>query len=39
MGQPLLGIRENIHHLTAEVVKQYKANHYTGDKTVVSVAG
>lgn len=39
MGQPVLGIRENIHQMTEEMIKEFMTNHYTGSNTVVSVAG
>eukprot|EP00331_Platyophrya_macrostoma_P018285 CAMPEP_0176471272 /NCGR_PEP_ID=MMETSP0127-20121128/41036_1 /TAXON_ID=938130 /ORGANISM="Platyophrya macrostoma, Strain WH" /LENGTH=317 /DNA_ID=CAMNT_0017865893 /DNA_START=255 /DNA_END=1208 /DNA_ORIENTATION=+ len=39
MGQPILGIRENIRRITQEMVKEYHATNYIGPNIVVAGAG
>lgn len=39
LGQPLMGIRDNLHNVTADQVQAFHKQNYVGSKTVVSVAG
>jgi processing peptidase subunit beta len=39
MGQPILGIRENIGVINQDMIKEFHANHYVGQNIVVVGAG
>ena len=39
LGQPLMGIRDNLHNVTADQVQAFHKQNYVGTRTVVSVAG
>lgn len=39
LGQPLLGIRDNVHNVTAEQLQAFHKQNFVGSKMVVSVAG
>lgn len=39
LGQPLMGIRDNLHNVTAEQVQAFHQQNFVGSKMVVSVAG
>jgi processing peptidase subunit beta len=39
LGQPVRGIRENIHNITADQVRNFHRQHYVGSNIVVSAAG